>query len=94
MPITFVLMTIKSLLSYEKIFEDILLLLKNYKIDIVWIKIRILCDFEKSLLKSIKEKFAESKINGRYFHLIKSLWKKIRSFGLTKKKLLKYTIII
>ena len=38
MPIAFVLMTNKSLLSYKKIFADILLLLKNYKIDIDWKK--------------------------------------------------------
>ena len=46
------------------------------------------------MLKAIKEKFSESKINGCYFHFIKALWKKIRSFGLTKKHLLKYTKII
>ena len=34
MPITFVLMTNKSLLSYEKIFADILFLSNNYKIGI------------------------------------------------------------
>ena len=61
MPIAFVIMTNKSLLSYLKIFEDILLLLKNYKNEIDFKKIRILCDFKKSLIKAIREKFHESK---------------------------------
>ena len=94
MPIAFVLMTNKSFLVYEKVFANIILLLKNYKIEIDFKKIRILCDFEKSLLKAIKENFPESKLNGCYFHFIKSLWKKARSFGLTNKKLLKNTKII
>ena len=94
MPISFILMTNKSLMSYEKIFDDIISLLKTYSIDINFKNLRFLCDFEKSLLKAIKGKFKESKINGCYFHYIKSLWKKMRNFGLTKKNILNNTKII
>ena len=94
MPIAFILMSNKSLTSYEKIFDEIIFLLKVYKININFKNIRFLCDFEKSLLKAIRNKFNGSKINGCYFHFVKSLWKKMRNLGFTKKKSLNNTKII
>ena len=85
MPIAFILMSNKSLNSYEKIFTDLIGLIEEYKNNVNFKNIRFLCDFEKSLLKAIKVKFSDSKINGCYFHYIKSIWKKIRNFRLTKK---------
>jgi hypothetical protein len=86
MPIAHVLMTNKSYLSYKKIFREIKDLIKQYNIDISFDRIIFKCDFEKSLLKSIREEFEKVKICGCFFHFIKSLWKKARNLGLTKKK--------
>ena len=87
-------MSNKSLNSYEKIFTDLKSLIGEYKINVDFQNIRFLCDFEKSLLKAIKNKFSDSKINGCYFHYIKSIWKKLRNFGLTKKSNIDKTKII
>lgn len=78
-------MTNKSYISYKKIFREIRDLLRQYNIEISFNKIIFKCDFEKSLLKSIREEFDNAKICGCYFHFIKSLWKKARNLGLTKK---------
>lgn len=86
MPIAHVLMTNKSYLSYKKIFREIKDLIKQYNIDISFDRIIFKCDFQKSLLKSIREEFEKVKICGCFFHFIKSLWKKARNLGLTKKK--------
>lgn len=90
-PFVFVLMTSKSFLAYKKIFQDIKLLLIQNKIEWNYKKIRITCDFEKSLLNAIKEEFNSSIIQGCYFHYLKSLWKKCKKLGLTKSKLIKNT---
>ena len=72
-------MTSKSYLSYKKIFQDIKLILNQNKIEWNYNKIRITCDFGKSLLKAIKEEFSTSLIQGCYFHYLKSLWKKVKN---------------
>lgn len=66
-PVIFVLMTSKSYLSYKKIFQEIKLILNQNKIEWNYNKIRITCDFEKSLLKAIKEEFSTSLIQGCNF---------------------------
>ena len=52
----------KSYLSYKNFFQDIKLILNQNKIEWNYNKIRITCDFEKSLLKAIKEEFSISLI--------------------------------
>ena len=69
-------MTNKSYLSYIKLFKDIKLIIDNYNINWVYSG----SDFEKSLLKAIKQEFNNSKINGCFFHYVKALWKKVRKF--------------
>ena len=64
------------------------------KIELNYNKIRITCDFEKSLILAIKEEFPSSLIQGCYFHYLKSLWKKCKKLGLTKSKYLKNTKLI
>lgn len=71
-------MTNKSYLSYIKIFKDIKLIIDNYNINWVYSGIKFMCDFQKSLLKAIKQEFNNSKINGGFFHYLKALWKKLR----------------
>ena len=94
MPVAHILMTNKSYISYKKIFREIKDLLRQYNIEISFNKIIFKSDFEKSLLKSIREEFYNAKICGCYFHFIKSLWKKAPNLGLRKKKFLEYTKII
>ena len=81
-------MSNKSFESYNKIFQEILNLLDEYKIKINFKNIIINCDFEKSLINAIRNNFKEIKIYGCYFHYVKALWKKARKLGLTKSKLL------
>lgn len=81
----FILKSSKSYSSYIKIFKDIKFLLVSNNIQVDFKIIKFLCDFEKSLIKSIREEFHESKLNGCYFHYVKSIWKKILNLGLAKK---------
>lgn len=85
MPVAFILISSKSYSSYIKIFKDIKFLLVSNNIRVKFKNIIFLCDFEKSLIKSIREESHESKLNGCYFHYVKSIWKKIRNLGLAKK---------
>ena len=87
-------MTNKSYNSYKKIFIEIKNLFDEYKIKYNFKNTIINCDFEKSLINSIRDEFKGSKIYGCYFHYIKALWKKARNLSLTKKPLLEKTKII
>ena len=93
-PVCFILMTNKSYNSYIKIFQEIKFLLENYDLPWKYNDVKFMCDFEKSLMNSLKKEFKNSKINGCYFHYIKSLWKKVRKLGLTKSKYIDSTKII
>ena len=93
-PIMHVLMSNKSFISYQKILKDIKIFSDNYNINIDEKNIRFICDFEKSLIKSINTEFSKSKLNGCFFHYVKALWKKAKILGLTKFNLLKNTKII
>ena len=92
--VCFILMTNKSYNSYIKIFQEIKFLLENYDLPWKYNDAKFMCDFEKSLMNSLKKEFKNSKINGCYFHYIKSLWKKVRKLGLTKSKYIDSTKII
>ena len=94
MPVFHIIMSNKSFESYNKIFQEILNLLEEYKIKINFKNIIINCDFEKSLINAIRNNFKEIKIYGCYFHYVKALWKKARKLGLTKSKLLSNTKLL
>ena len=94
MPVFHIIMSNKSFESYNKIFQEILNLLDEYKIKINFKNIIINCDFEKSLINAIRNNFKEIKIYGCYFHYVKALWKKARKLGLTKSKLLSNTKLL
>ena len=81
--IAYILMSNKSHMIFKKMFNDFKFLINIQNINIYFKKITIICDFEKSLIKAVKEEFPEAKINGCFFHFVKALWKKIRSLGLT-----------
>jgi hypothetical protein len=68
--------------------------MNNEKLKSILYRIKFMCDFEKSLLKAIKQEFNNSKINGCFFHYVKALWKKVRKLGLTKSKYLENTKLI
>ena len=94
MPVFHIIMSNKSFESYNKIFQEILNLLDEYKIKINFKNIIINCDFEKSLINAIRNNFKEIKIYGCYFHYVKALWKKASKLGLTKAKLLNNTKLL
>jgi hypothetical protein len=93
-PIAHVLMPGKSYYSYKKVFQDLKNIIRENNIKLDYNNIIIHCDFEKSLIKCIREEFDEARIYGCFFHYIKALWKKCRNLGLTKKKLLNHSKII
>lgn len=93
-PIAHIIMSNKSYYSYKKIFHDLNDLINEYNIKVNFKNIIINCDFEKSLIKAIREEFKEVKIYGCYFHYIKALWKKTRNLGFTKKKFLNTSKLI
>ena len=73
-PVIHVLMSNKSYYSYINIFSDIKLniFLKGLKLN--WENIYFIHDFEKGLVKAIKEYFPKSKSIGCFYHYCKSLW--------------------
>ena len=87
-PAAHVIMTNKSYDSYKKVFKEIKYLLDQYNIKYDLKNTIINCDFEKSLINTIREEFRGVKIYGCYFHYVKALWRKARNISLTKKNLL------
>ena len=59
-------MSNKSFIYYQKISKDKKFLIENYNIFWEEKKIRFVCDFEKSVIKTIKCEFSKSKLNGYY----------------------------
>lgn len=78
----------------QKIFSDIKNLLVEYNISVYFKKLRIICDFEKSPIKSVKEVLLGAKIQGCYFHQVKASWKKARKLHLTRREFLRDTKLI
>ena len=68
LPAAHVIMTNKSYDSYKKVFIEIKYLLVQYNIKYNLTNTIINCDFEKSLINSIREEFRGVKIYGCYFH--------------------------
>ena len=94
MPAAHIIMSNKSYYSYKKVFMEIKNLLNLYCIKYDFKDTIINCDFEKSLINSIREEFIDIKIYGCYFHYIKALWQKARNLNLTKKKFLENTKLL
>jgi hypothetical protein len=94
MPICHVIMFHKSLYSYKKIFQEFKNLLNGYNISLNSKNLIIKCDFEKSLIRKIREEFEGARIYGCYFHYIMELWKKARKIGITTKNYMDKTKII
>ena len=93
-PIFMIPLSGKNLYLYNCVFEDVKKILVDNGININKIPNRIITDFEKGLLKSIKTNFPKSIIDGCYFHFVKLLWSKAKQFGLCKKKNLKFSKIL
>ena len=51
-------------------------------------------DFEKPLQNAVKTNFPNAIVDGCYFHFVKLLWTKAKTFGLCSKKKLKITKIL
>ena len=81
-------------MSYQKILKDIKLLIESYNISWDANNIKFIYDIEKSLIKAIKTEFNKSKINGCFFHYFKALWKKAKTLGIAKLRLLRTTKLI
>ena len=93
-PIAYILMTNKSFELYFKLLKEIKFHVKINNINVDFKNINFICDFERSLIKAIKEVFNKSRINGCYFHYVKALWKKMKSYGLTTKNMIDKSKII
>jgi len=71
-------MSNKKLETYNKIFSTIFEILKMENIKYEPKAIKIMCDFELKLRKSIKINFIGADLIGSYFHYAKNLWKKAK----------------
>lgn len=75
-PLIYVLAPNKKQITYDVIFENLLVhepLLQPK---------RVMIDFEMAAIQSIKKSFPETEVNCCHFHLTKNIWKKIQEFGL------------
>lgn len=86
--------TSKSEFIYNNIFCDIKKILGENDISTENIPNKIMMDFEKRLINSVKGYFPDSIINGCFFHYIKILWNKAKSLTLCKKENLKNTKLL
>lgn len=84
----------KSEYLYDHIFSDIkkIIIENGNKLDDI--PKRIMSDFEKGLINSIRKNFENSVVDGCFFHFVKLFWKKAKSLGLCKIKNLKNTKIL
>lgn len=74
-PLFYSLLSDKSEASYDINFSNIILNLVSVK--------HVICDFEKALINSIREKFKGVKIYGCLFHFGQMIWRNIQEKGLT-----------
>ena len=88
-----VITTGKSEYIYDNIFIDIKKIFTDNGNKIEDIPKRIMSDFEKSLINSIRKNFENSTVDGCFFHFVKLLWKKAKSLSLCNLKKLKNTKI-
>ena len=93
-PLFMIPCTGKSELLYNEIFIELKRIynLTGHKIENT--PKYIMIDFEKSLQNSIKKNFENKLINGCFFHFVKLLWNKAKSFGLCTKNKIKNTKIL
>ena len=94
MPLVFIIMSNKSYELYFHIFENLKYLFVYNNINIDFNDLYIMMNFEKGARRAIKTVFPQTHLLGCYFHFAKSLWKKAKKEGLTKKNLLKDTVIL
>ena len=78
--------------NYNKVFSELVSLIKSNTSRKNFNYIKIMCDLEVSLRKAIKQNFEGCLLDGCYFHYAKSIWKKIRKLKLFKKN--RYETII
>ena len=93
-PLVFIIMSNKSYELYFHIFENIKNLFVYNNINIDFKDLYIMMDFEKGARRAIKTVFPQTHLLGCYFHFAKSLWNKAKKEGLTKKNLIKDTVIL
>ena len=93
-PIFMIPMSGKNEFIYNKVLSDVKEILSENNISLNEIPKNIMCDFEASLIKSVKNNFPNSKIDGCYFHFVKLLWSKAKSYHLCNKKNMKMTKIL
>ena len=87
MPLAYIIINSKSEEIYNKVFGELVNLIKTYTKIKDFDGIKIMSDFELPLRKAIKNNFENSLLDGCYFHYAKSIWKKIKKLKLFNKKL-------
>ena len=92
-PIFFIPTTGKSEYLYNLIFNDIKIIIIEAKININSIPKYFMIDFEIGLQKAVKNTFPNVLISGCFFHYVKILWNKAKSYGLCSKANIKHTKI-
>ena len=94
MPLAYIALNSKSEEIYNKVFGELVALIKTHTKIKDFDGIKIMCDFELPLRKAIKNNFKNCLLDGCYFHYAKEIWKKIKKLKLFKKKLRYETIIV
>ena len=93
-PLIFILMSNKSFDLYLHIFRYIRFMLERFNINVHWDDKYVMMDFEKGSRKAFNKVFPEAHLMGCYFHYVKSLWKKAKKEGLTRKYLKMDTFVL
>ena len=80
-------MSSKNYIAYKHVFEKITYLLSDNNIENNFKNQSFTTEYEKVLRKTLEETIKPKILKGCYFHFAKSLWKKWRDYGLSKKNL-------
>ena len=80
LPAVFALCQHKNAATYSRIFAKLVEISAQ---KCIWLKPRkIVCDFEKALIKVASEAFPAAKVQGCYFHFCQAVYRKIQKLGL------------
>lgn len=75
-PLVFCLMSKKTLALYKEFFEELKKIALQYSLNLQ--PNRIICDFEKAIISSVKLCFPEANLRGCFFHFGQILWRKVQ----------------
>jgi hypothetical protein len=77
------LVTGKNIGQYRQILQTLKLKIRQLT-GHRWLPVRVICDFEQSLITAIQTDLPRVHLSGCYFHFTQALWRNVQSLGLAR----------